>query len=228
VTEVYRRLEGTYCLYVQSPRVSQESGRAVAEAVSRWLPTAAARVRARVWSCGICGGQSGAGAGFLRVLRFPLPTFIPLIAPQSPWTIIWGWYNRPVLAAVQSGFSLTPPIIIIIIIIIIILKEQARQVEQISQRVCITTVNRLMLFSKITAICCEDRTEHARLYEPILLSLSFQNWSVPSVCAQKWKQSQDKTLCKTCLRSRQHQITGLYSQYMMWTRIPEHTGLSLP
>jgi hypothetical protein len=32
---------------------------------SRWLPTAAARVRARVWSSGICGGQNGAGAGFL-------------------------------------------------------------------------------------------------------------------------------------------------------------------
>jgi hypothetical protein len=40
-------------------------GRAIAQAVSRWLPKAAARVRARVWPCGICGGQSGAGAGFL-------------------------------------------------------------------------------------------------------------------------------------------------------------------
>jgi hypothetical protein len=28
-----------------------------------------------------CGGQSGAGAGFLRVLRFPLPIFI---LPNSP------------------------------------------------------------------------------------------------------------------------------------------------
>jgi hypothetical protein len=27
-------------------------GRAMAQAVSRWLPTTAARVRARVWSCG--------------------------------------------------------------------------------------------------------------------------------------------------------------------------------
>jgi hypothetical protein len=26
-----------------------------------------------VRSCGIYGGQSGAGAGFLRILRFPLP-----------------------------------------------------------------------------------------------------------------------------------------------------------
>jgi hypothetical protein len=40
-------------------------GRAIAQAVSRWLPTAAARVRPRVWSSGICGGQSGGGAGIL-------------------------------------------------------------------------------------------------------------------------------------------------------------------
>jgi hypothetical protein len=48
-----------------------EVARAIAQAVSRRLPTAAARVRARVWSGGICGGQSGVGVGFLRVLRFP-------------------------------------------------------------------------------------------------------------------------------------------------------------
>jgi hypothetical protein len=51
-------------------------GSAIAQAVSCWLPTTAARVRARVWSSGICGGQSGAEAGFLQVLRFPLPIFI--------------------------------------------------------------------------------------------------------------------------------------------------------
>jgi hypothetical protein len=65
-------------------------GRVIAQAVCHWLPTAAARVRVRVWSSGICGGQNGAGAGFLRVLRFPLPIFIPPIAPQSPSSIIWG------------------------------------------------------------------------------------------------------------------------------------------
>jgi hypothetical protein len=61
-------------------------GRAIPQAVSHWLPTAAARVRARVWSSGICGGQSGAGTGFLRVLRFPLPIFIPpnSASSQSP------------------------------------------------------------------------------------------------------------------------------------------------
>jgi hypothetical protein len=53
-------------------------GRAVAQAVSRWFPTAAARVCVRA-ACGVCGGQSGMGAGFLRVLRFPLP-IIPLIS----------------------------------------------------------------------------------------------------------------------------------------------------
>jgi hypothetical protein len=104
-----------------------------------------ARVLPRVWPCGICGGQSGAGAGFLRVLRFTLPIlippispqflrvlrftlpilippiapqllrvlrftlpiFIPPIAPQSPSSIIWGWYNSPVVAAVQMD-SVTP------------------------------------------------------------------------------------------------------------------------
>jgi hypothetical protein len=82
-------------------------GRSIAQAVSRWLPTAAARVRARVWSCGICGGQSDAGAGFLRVLQIPLPMFIPPIAPQSPSSIIWGLYNRPEVAAVSR--DLVPP-----------------------------------------------------------------------------------------------------------------------
>jgi hypothetical protein len=83
---LYRFIEtGTNCV----------EARAVAQAVSRRLPTAAARVR----SCGSCGGQSGTGAGFLRVLRFPLTILILPTAPQSS-SIIWGWYNRP-----NSGYS---------------------------------------------------------------------------------------------------------------------------
>jgi hypothetical protein len=58
------------------------NGRAIAEAVSRWLPTAAARIQSRVWSNGICSGQSDAGVGFLRVLWFPL-SFIPPNSPSS-------------------------------------------------------------------------------------------------------------------------------------------------
>jgi hypothetical protein len=81
--------------------------RAIAQAVSRWLPTAAARVRARVWSSGICGGQSGAGAGFLRVLRFPLPIFIPPTSPSS-YSPVAGTIGHSV-ADVPSGSIWTPP-----------------------------------------------------------------------------------------------------------------------
>jgi hypothetical protein len=53
------------------------------EAVSRWIPTAAVRVRVRVSPCGICGEQSGTGVCFLRVFRVSLPIYIPPIAPES-------------------------------------------------------------------------------------------------------------------------------------------------
>jgi hypothetical protein len=62
--------------------IRAQVGRTVAQAVSRWLPTTAAWVRVR-GACGVCGGQSGTGAGFLRVLRVPLP-IIPPISP-SPY-----------------------------------------------------------------------------------------------------------------------------------------------
>jgi hypothetical protein len=57
--------------------------RAIAQAVSRWLPATADRIRVRVWSSGICSGKCGAGADFLRVLPFPLPIFIPPNSPSS-------------------------------------------------------------------------------------------------------------------------------------------------
>jgi hypothetical protein len=71
------------------------SGGAIAQAVNSPLPTAAARVRVRVRSRGICGGQSYTRAGFLWVLRFPLPILILPTVPHSS-SIIWGWYNRPI------------------------------------------------------------------------------------------------------------------------------------
>jgi hypothetical protein len=62
---------------------SRVQGRDIAQAVSRWLPTAAARVQTWVWSSGIFGGQSVAGAGFLRTIRYPLPIFILTNSPSS-------------------------------------------------------------------------------------------------------------------------------------------------
>jgi hypothetical protein len=35
----------------------------------------------------------------------PLPNFIPPAAPQSPSSIVWSRYNRPVLVAVPSGLT---------------------------------------------------------------------------------------------------------------------------
>jgi hypothetical protein len=70
-------------LHVSSVAGETTQGRATDQAASRWLPTAAARVRALVWSSGIYGGLSGAGAGFLRVLLFTLSIFIPPDSPSS-------------------------------------------------------------------------------------------------------------------------------------------------
>jgi hypothetical protein len=99
------------CIFLTSliHSLIHKPGRAIAQAVSRWLPTAAARVRPRVWSSGICGGQSGAGVGFLRVLRFPLPNHSTKF---SILTITRGRYNRPINGrrADWTQFGLHPPL----------------------------------------------------------------------------------------------------------------------
>jgi hypothetical protein len=51
--------------------VTSFARRAIAHVVSHWLPTVVAQVQALVRSCGICGGQSGTGAGFLSTSVSP-------------------------------------------------------------------------------------------------------------------------------------------------------------
>jgi hypothetical protein len=75
-------------------RSLNQSGRALAQAVSRWLPTASERVQAQVRSYGICGRQSDTGASSLQVLRFPF-LLIPPTESESTSLIIQGWCNRP-------------------------------------------------------------------------------------------------------------------------------------
>jgi hypothetical protein len=76
-----RNCSGITCYFVQLFAVL--AAWTIAQAVSRWFLTTAARIRARVWPNKICGGQSGAGAGLLTVLRFPLPIFIQQNSPSS-------------------------------------------------------------------------------------------------------------------------------------------------
>jgi hypothetical protein len=64
----------------------------------------------RVRSCGICGGQSDTGTGFLLVLLFPLPFFIPPTDPHSS-SIIRRWCNKEINGrrTKWTHVSLTPP-----------------------------------------------------------------------------------------------------------------------
>jgi hypothetical protein len=77
------------------------SSRAVGQAVSRRFSTAAARVRVKVRSCGICAGHSGTEASFLLATSFAHCSSLIL-------SIIRGWHYRPNSGDVQSGLSLTP------------------------------------------------------------------------------------------------------------------------
>jgi hypothetical protein len=72
---------------------ASESGRAIAEAVSRQFPTSAAWVRSHVRPCGICGGQIGTGAGFLQVRQFTLPIRIPPTTPLSLIMLLLTLYS---------------------------------------------------------------------------------------------------------------------------------------
>jgi hypothetical protein len=57
--------------------------------------------RSQVWSSGICGGQSGAGFRFSPSTSVSPANLHSPNCSQSPSPIIWGWYNRPEVAAIH-------------------------------------------------------------------------------------------------------------------------------
>jgi hypothetical protein len=72
---------------------SDRNSLAVAQAVSPWLPTAAARLHVRT-ACGVCGGQSGIGG------RFSQSTSVSPANHSTNFSIIIiitrGWHNTPI------------------------------------------------------------------------------------------------------------------------------------
>jgi hypothetical protein len=71
-------------------------GRAIAQAVSRRLPTAAARVQTRVWSCGILWWTEVA---LLRTSVSPANLHF-ICFSTIIFTFTRGWHNKPGVAAV--------------------------------------------------------------------------------------------------------------------------------
>jgi hypothetical protein len=93
---MYFSLFATLCLQANAdiiPKLVLSPRRAIAQAVSRWLPTAAARVRARVWQVGFVVDKMALWQVFSEYFGFPCqPHFIPPTSPssQSPGTSTIG------------------------------------------------------------------------------------------------------------------------------------------
>jgi hypothetical protein len=85
------------------------SGHAVAQVVSCLLPTMAARVLAQVRTCGICGRQSGTGAGFPpEYFGFPCQAFHRLLHTHHHLSSMVGIIGQMVTDT-PSALSLTSP-----------------------------------------------------------------------------------------------------------------------
>jgi hypothetical protein len=80
-------------------------GRAMAQAVNRWLPASTARIRVQATSCGICGWQVALGQVCSEYIGFSANHS----TDSSTLIIIQGWSNRPVVAWVIVDLVLLHP-----------------------------------------------------------------------------------------------------------------------
>jgi hypothetical protein len=95
------------CWFLYSLEYDFTLCRAVAQAVSRWLPTVAARVRVQAGMWGLWWTKRHWG-------RFSPSTSVSLAKHSTDFSIIiitQGWHNRPLVAAVPSGPWIPPPTI---------------------------------------------------------------------------------------------------------------------
>jgi hypothetical protein len=76
-------------------------GRAIAQAVSRRLPNVTDGSNPGVVMWDFVMDKSGAGAGFLRELRFPHANLHSICFSTIIFSITRGWHNRPGVAAVR-------------------------------------------------------------------------------------------------------------------------------
>jgi hypothetical protein len=80
-------------------------GRAIAQVVSCWLPTVVAQAQNRSGHVGFVVDKVALGQFLLKYFGSPANIHSTNCSTIS---IIWGWYNRPVVATITSGVSLTP------------------------------------------------------------------------------------------------------------------------
>jgi hypothetical protein len=85
------------------------SGCAIAQAVSRLLPTVAARVQTQVWSCGVLWWTKVAlGQVFSENFGFPCQSTFHLLF-HNHLHYLRGWHNKPGVAIVSIASQTPPP-----------------------------------------------------------------------------------------------------------------------
>jgi hypothetical protein len=97
----YRKLQLLH-LRIMRSYTRVEAGSYTSTVILRGFPPLRSGVRDRVCHVGFCGGQSGAGVGFLRVLRFPCQFSFHQLLQKSSSSIIRVKHNRPLWVKVQG------------------------------------------------------------------------------------------------------------------------------